>query len=640
MSINFSTDSTLLKSNLPSQMVLSSQPAINQDSLFIKKLDSVQKAYRVFPKNVEYSLDIYEKQEKSKSDNEVLFKASDGKSYDILFHLMQRGEYADKTFYESRQEMGFWQRLTKSFQTGINKVKFRKFTNNLYEILNSQPVEKAFKELTGFEYTSENAEKFLKGELKLKIESVTEKYIGKEMKNIPPIAPHISEYYVNKKNHTDMKNSRTELSENEIKKYDGVKNSISAEHQTKLENALKNGQLLQDSPDDETTVLESLHKILVEPRAGKLDNKQILEECIDILDNPYIITQQAEDIPEEYQKECTERLVAHEMQTYEKRLENYNKTLTNKPELQSEFKGLIPIAKKMNNKQISAPISAPKVITEEYARDSIIEPIKEDLFEFRHLGTCAASSIEFYLASQHPAQFFKMVEALTSKEQSFNKNIDVKKLNCTIGIPLNKDVSDTFRLDDFNTKYTIVDKNIANVKIAPDENAYLLAEIQTKYKDEGERSIVDIIMQSTIMNLGTGSYESIGDRFGITSYECYDFAECGLTQDKSNYVLNILTDDNLKNYIYKIIDFDKIDAPYKKEDIKNEILDALNKRGSVVAGYIWGERNNGHEITIIGYTTNINGDGFFIIQDSDDWKSEPELFEENDFLEMLHHAFI
>ena len=75
---------------------------------------------------------------------------------------------------------------------------------------------------------------------------------------------------------------------------------------------------------------------------------------------------------------------------------------------------------------------------------------------------------------------------------------------------------------------------------------------------------------------------------------------------------------------------------YKKEDIKNEILDALNRNGSVVAGLIIG-----HEITIIGYTKNMNGDGFFIVQDSDDFEPQkPTIEEENKFLEELHHAFI
>jgi len=269
------------------------------------------------------------------------------------------------------------------------------------------------------------------------------------------------------------------------------------------------------------------------------------------------------------------------------------------------------------------------IITEETARNSV-EQRQDELFNYRNVNTCAAASIEFYLASQHPAQFFKMVEELTSEQKSFMKNVNWNNLNN----------------ENFHTDCTIIDKKNAIVKITADENAYLLAKIQTKHKDENERSIVDIIMQSTIMNLGSGgTYESIGDRYGLTSYKCYDFAESGLKAEMAEFVLDILCDDNIECSIYKDYDYkaNKLKDMYNPADIKNEILDALNRKGSVVAGFCWNDAITGicgHEITIIGYTTNMNGDGFFIIQDSDDSESKPALWEEKSCLEMLHHAFI
>lgn len=531
---------------------------------------------RTFPQNVEYSGDIFEKQ--NVVSEGFIFNTKDGEKYDLQTIMSQRVFSAANSSANYKAELPWWRRIINFFKTGVSMRKIRKIENKSLEILNSMAMNtislnEAFSRLTGAEYTDENTEKFLRGEIKLKIEQKAEKYMRKEIK-IPPLEPYVSKYYVNKKMLSDMENTRRDMTEAETKKYELIRNQISPDYQIKLRNALKNGQLLQNNSDDQTTVLESLHKILTTPRAEKLDNKQILEECIEILDNPYVITQRAEDIPEEYQEECKERLYIH---------------------------GL-------------------------------------ELPPYRNINTCTAASIEYYLASQHPAQFFKIVEALTSKQKTYTKVVDLDKLNGTL-IPIGVE-SKAYKLKEFNTKYCMKDENTATVKITPDKNAYLLAEIQTKYKDEWERSIIDIIMQSTIMNLGSrNTYESISDTRKPNEYTS---DHCGLVEYENNFILNILTEDSLINRTYKGINGQYVSNSYKHNDIKNEILDSLNRRGSVIAGYIWNDGIGlcGHEITIVGYTTNRNGDGFFIIQDSDDEKAQPVLIEENDFLEMLHHAFI
>lgn len=580
-------------------------------------------AERIFPQNVQYSGDIFEKPNNNILKDNIL-KVSDGGKYNIFSVMTQRINHAIRCINDYIDQLDIITR----FSTPDNSLLISEIAEEYDKAINNNPVNDAFYRLTGLEYNEENAEKFINGKIKLKIELTAEEYTKKELK-LPPVEPYISEYYLNQKVLENMKNARTEMNKSETIKYNIIKSKISSEYQTKLVNALKNGQLLQDNSDNKTTVLESLYKILTTPRADNLDGKQIVEECIDILDNPYVITQSAEDIPEEYQEECTERLVAHEMKMYERRLEDYNKSVAEMLTLQADFEKMTPEAQRLTMEQMSAPIPSPIIITEETARNSV-EQRQDELFNYRNVNTCAAASIEFYLASQHPAQFFKMVEELTSEQKSFMKNVNWNNLNN----------------ENFHTDCTIIDKKNAIVKITADENAYLLAKIQTKHKDENERSIVDIIMQSTIMNLGSGgTYESIGDRYGLTSYKCYDFAESGLKAEMAEFVLDILCDDNIECSIYKDYDYkaNKLKDMYNPADIKNEILDALNRKGSVVAGFCWNDAITGicgHEITIIGYTTNMNGDGFFIIQDSDDSESKPALWEEKSCLEMLHHAFI
>lgn len=570
MTNSISLDSIYTKNNPYLKTAMDSQSVQMTDSALMQKVDSIRKSapklYRVFPKDVEYSSDIFEKQHNN-PDKEWIFTASDGKKYDIFNSLMVRMKSAVGLSEEKKEDLSLFERIGKFFKTGLSLRRIRKAADKYDKILHSSSINESFLKLTGYEYTNENTEKFLKGEIKLKIENSVEKYIDRKIKPHSS-EPYISEHYVNKKTLTDMNNTRTELNETETEKYEEVKKSLSSEYQTKLENALKNGQLLQNNFDDKTTVLESLHKILTTPRANNLNNKQILEECVEILDNPYIITQQAEDIPEEYQGRCKEREGS--------------------------------------------------------------------------LCTCTAASVEFYLAQQHSAQFFEMVEALTSENKCFNKNVNLEKFNITMGLPMGKNLSDTFRLDEFKSKYTMTDENTANIKMFPDENAYLLAEIQTKYKDKYERSIVDIIMQSTIMNLGSqGTYESVSDKREPNQFNQQDK---GLQEYEVNFVINVLTDDNIGCCAYTVTDWQgNMSSPYKKEDIKNEILDALNKKGSVVAGYYWGDTTTGiegHEITITGFTKDTKGQGMFIIQDSDDLESRPVTMPEDMLLKSIHHAFV
>ena len=83
---------------------------------------------------------------------------------------------------------------------------------------------------------------------------------------------------------------------------------------------------------------------------------------------------------------------------------------------------------------------------------------------------------------------------------------------------------------------------------------------------------------------------------------------------------------------------------FKAENVKNEILRTLKEKNNVIAGLIHTDRENrcfgGHEITIIGYTTNLQGQGFFIIQDSDDEKQKPVTISERELLKQLHHAIL
>lgn len=162
---------------------------------------------------------------------------------------------------------------------------------------------------------------------------------------------------------------RTSLTtKDEKKKYEELSNELDLKYRKKLEFALKSGLLLKNNSNDRSSVLDNLHKIITEERDPGLDKINILQECLDILANPYVITQTCEDIPAQYKRQVIG-------------------LMTNLSE-------------------------NPKEIAE----------AKWEL-ENMHTGTCPAASIEFDLATKHTAEFFRMVEGLTSPKNEVVKTI-------------------------------------------------------------------------------------------------------------------------------------------------------------------------------------------------------------------------
>ena len=153
---------------------------------------------------------------------------------------------------------------------------------------------------------------------------------------------------------------RTQLiTDDEKKKYNELTEVLDGKYKKKLDFALKTGILLKNNSDDKSSVLDNLHKILKEERDPGLDGRTILMESLDIIQNPYVITQTCEDIPNEYK---------------------------------TEVLGLITnVSEDMNE----------------------LEKANYDL-DNMHTGTCPTASVEFDLATKNPAEFFRMVEGLTS----------------------------------------------------------------------------------------------------------------------------------------------------------------------------------------------------------------------------------
>ena len=382
--------------------------------------------------------------------------------------------------------------------------------------------------------------------------------------------------------YTSTATVRTSLTtKDERKKYEDLSNELDLKYRKKLEFALNSGQLLKINSNDKSSVLDNLHKIIKEERDPGLDNVTILKECLDILANPYVITQTCEDIPAPYKRQVIGLIT----------------NLSEDPQ---------------------------KIAETKWELDNM------------HTGTCPAASIEFDLATKHTAEFFRMVEGLTSPKNEVVKTIKMDNLS-------EKSSDAIWLLTKFKTPHQMKDFNTAEVLLKPDKNAIIRARIQNNYRDPKERSIIDVLMQSTLMQLGSQqTYDSLTDKRAPNAWTQEDG---GLIDFEKTYVESVVEDKNTTSVTYQKVDENGKLSGYEKDfgTIKKELLDTLKQGHNIIIGYTWPDPENdnrlaGHEITIVGHKVKPNGEGVFICQDSDDDIAAPIEMSEKELLPKIHHA--
>ena len=375
---------------------------------------------------------------------------------------------------------------------------------------------------------------------------------------------------------------RTELAtSDEKKKYKEISEELNSAYKKKLEYALKTGILLKNNSDDKSSVLDNLHKILKEERDPGLDGRTILKEALDIIHNPYVITQKCEDIPDEYKLQVA---------------------------------GLIT--------DLSEDVN-------------LVQATMNELDKM-NTGTCPTASVEFDLATKNPAEFFRIVEGLTSPKNEAYKIIDMNALS-------EKTLDATWLLNKFKTPHQLIDFDKAVIQLKPDKNALIRARIQNHHRDKGERSIIDVLMQSTMMQLGSQqTYKSLTDKRAPNDWTIDDG---GLIDFEKTYVESIMENKNTISVVYQKVDENGKLIGYEKDfkTIKKELLDTLAKGHNIIIGYTWPDPENdnklaGHEITIVGSKVDKKGETIFICQDSDDEIDKPIEMPESFLLPSIHHA--
>ena len=373
-------------------------------------------------------------------------------------------------------------------------------------------------------------------------------------------------------------NLRTELSSKDEKnKYNQLLKLCDKNTKKQLNTLLKTGVLLNSASNDNSSTLDNLYKIATTPRAQGLNNIVILKDTIATLCDPHIITQQFGNIPDNLRPQV-------------EALEKQN----------------------INHSQVSGASE----------------------IDVEHSGTCVASSIEFNLANKHPAEFARFAEGLSSPQMNVKKTIKMNNL-------ADNTLDAIWLLNAFEIPYEAHDFDRATLTFAPDKNAIVRAHIQTVDKDALERSPLDVLMQSTFMQVGSQqAYDSITDKRGGK----FNQNDKGLIEFEKTFTESVVEDKNKISVTYQTVDENARLIGYETDfnTMKKQITDALNLGENVIIGYTQVDGNNtivnGHEITITGTKTDKDGKMIFICNDTDDNISKPVEYSEDYLLPKIHHA--
>ncbi len=291
-------------------------------------------------------------------------------------------------------------------------------------------------------------------------------------------------------------------------------------------------------------------------------------------------------------------------------------------------------------KETVETIANPYIITQQFGnipekyRASVSSINSSDEVNVEHSGTCVASSIEFNLAQKHPAEFARFANELSSPQMSVQKTIKLNNL-------ADNTLDAVWLLNAFEVPYEANDFNEAKLKFAPDKNAIVRAHIQTVDKDKYERSSLDVLMQSTFMQVGSQqSYDSLTDKRAGK----FNQNDKGLIEFEKTFTESVVEDKNKISVTYQTVDENAKLTGYETDfdTIKKQLTSAIKMGENVIIGYTQVDESNtiinGHEITITDIKTDKNGKMIFVCNDTDDGISKSIEYSEDYLLPKIHHA--
>lgn len=379
-------------------------------------------------------------------------------------------------------------------------------------------------------------------------------------------------------------------------------NSLDYEGKQLLSRLEPTGKLYSRNSNDGSSTLQNLYKILKTPRLDFFDSRNIVKETLKVMDNPYLTTQNFGDIPDKIEPS----LIEAENYRLKKKIDAAKSNGTYDPELEADP---LPLTRKEIN--------------------------------FSKGHTCPAASIEFNLADRKPAEFARYVEGLTSPSKSVKTKVKYQDLSADRAEAV-------AALMYQQTEYKPLDWQTIEVTVRPDDNAYIRADVQEDARIPNSRSMIDVILQSAFMQLGSrGTYNSLTDNRskdtgggkGLNQFEIA-FVE-SIVDSKSRKVPILYME--LNDEATKLLKYN-----FPPEKTKKHILESLDSGNNIIVGFLTTMDNkgnlltpDGHEILLTGYKHDKHNNLWFRYNDTDDGNYfAPSWIKADNLIPVLHHANI
>ena len=269
--------------------------------------------------------------------------------------------------------------------------------------------------------------------------------------------------------------------------------------------------------------------------------------------------------------------------------------------------------------------------------ESLTQSSEEINFSKGH--TCPAASIEFDLADKKPAEFVRYIERLTSPDKCVKTKIKYSNIADDMPAAISK-------LTDWKIDYKKLNADNIEITLRPDENAYPRAIIQEYGRAKDSRSVVDSLLQSTFMQVGSEkTYNSLTD---LRSEDTGNGR--GLNQEEGAFIESIVDYEGGKDSVtYMDLDenLTKINKyNFDPQATEAQLTETLNRGKNIMVGFLTDvdEKGNlvsanGHEVLLTGIVQDKAGEKFFKYNDTDDGDNyAPSFIKVSELIRTLHHA--
>lgn len=383
-----------------------------------------------------------------------------------------------------------------------------------------------------------------------------------------------------------------------LKMVNHIQRNLDPLTQQKFRHLINKGILTKGTSDDGHSALYHLYGILTTPRSPGYDNRTILRETIEVLSQPFTISQRFAPITPSVSQQLM--------------------NVRNNPGL--------------NRNNVPPPI----------------KPLAPEDLNVESSATCVASSVMYYMADKEPTGLTRHINELTSPMNAFFEKAKFSEIS-----PDSPQQALQI-LREHQIPYYISGPDEVTVKVENPPAGVIRAQSSQNLPTGNQfRNAIGAAYQSAITYLVTHSYDPATD---LRDADAPGETSKGLTEAEKTLMEAIIKDNGgVQSVTYQAVNNKANPMPGEEnnsylfgynrrfEDTTNDILQALSMGQPVIIGTTDTDETGaivaGHEITITSaYTDLKDGQLKFVVADSDDSIPEPVVKTARELIPTIHHA--